>query len=105
MESFIRGSRRLLAGAGGIVGNGITAAIGRDNFDLTEAYATSAASNDIDHARLKAEHPEVATAATLAGLAGSFARSAARPARGGSLARGCSTEPVRGWVQCIIRPA
>lgn len=88
MDGFIPGSRKFLAGAGGVVGNGIAAAIGRDDFDPTEAYATGAASSDINHARLEAEHPQVATAATLAGLAGSFALPAARLARGGSLGAG-----------------
>jgi hypothetical protein len=55
MDGFIPGSRKFLAGAGAVVGNGIAAAIGRDDFDPTEAYATGAASSDIDHARLEAE--------------------------------------------------
>jgi hypothetical protein len=55
MDGFIPGSRKFLAGAGAVVGNGIAAAIGRDDFDPTEVYATGAASSDIDHAQLEAE--------------------------------------------------
>lgn len=88
MDGFIPGSRKFLAGAGGVIGNGIAAAIGRDEFHPDEAYASGAASSDVDHARLEAEHPQIASAATLAGLAGSFALPAARLARGGSLGAG-----------------
>lgn len=88
MDGMVPGCRKFLAGAGGVVGSGIAAAIGRDDFDLAEAYASGAASGDIDHARLEVEHPQVATVATLAGLAGSFALPAARLAGGRSLGAG-----------------
>ena len=86
LDGVIPGAGRFMAGAGSVVGNGIAAGLGRSEFNPSAAFADGQASSDADKAQLEADHPNVATGAQFAGLAGSFALPVARVAKGAGMA-------------------
>jgi hypothetical protein len=96
LDGLLPGACKTLAGVGGVLGNTLSAGLGRTDWHPGQAYAEEAAANDRDQARLEQDHSDLAAAAGWLGFGTSFALPAARLARGEGLAASVANNVATG---------
>lgn len=96
VDGVIPGLARTDRGVHGVVNNALGALTGSEDFDPSHAFQQGKDEQDMAQARFGVEHPDMDTAAALAGLAGGFALPEAKVFKGAGLLKGMGNAALTG---------
>jgi hypothetical protein len=96
LDGIIPNAGRTMAGVGGAVGNTIAAGLGRTEWHPGDAFQAAEEQSDASQDQFDEEHPQISTAASIGGLAASFALPGVNLVRGGRMAAGIANGAITG---------
>ncbi|MGK6323470.1 hypothetical protein ACMGDM_10300 [Sphingomonas sp. DT-51] len=96
VDGVLPGVARTDRGIHGVISNAAKSLVGSEEFDPAAAFQQSKDEQDYAQARFGMEHPDASVAATVAGLAGSFALPEVRAVRGSGALAGAANSALTG---------